>query len=162
MPSVDCWSLLGIPRGASADEVKSAYARRVRDAHPDAGGTGDGLTMSLLKAARDEALGPVEQYEVALSKPRRAARAPKQPKVGWRTCNVCGQRVPREQLDFYRIHAGFNGRPKSANVLVCASCTHVVAADRERREQQNLIACLFSLAGFALFAIIFAALAQYD
>ena len=77
MPSVDCWSLLGIPRGASADEVKNAYARRVRDVHPDAGGTGDGLTLSLLKAARDEALGQVGRNDVVSPMPPRSARTPK-------------------------------------------------------------------------------------
>jgi hypothetical protein len=155
VPSVDCWSLLGIPRGTSADEVKNAYARRVRDVHPDAGGTGDGLTLSLLKAARDEALSQVGRYDVVPPMPTRSARPPKQPKVRGRPCNVCGQRMPRGQLDFYRIHAGFNGRPKSSVVLVCASCTHVVAADQEKREQQKLIVLFGFVVAMAGFVLLF-------
>jgi len=134
MPSVDCWSLLGIPCGASADEVKQAYARRVRDVHPDSGGTGDGLTMSLLKAARDEALGQARQQGMAFSRPPKPVRAQKTPKVRMHSCNVCGQSIPRDQLGYFRIHSGFHGRPKSTQVLVCASCTHIVATDKKERE----------------------------
>lgn len=159
MPSVDCWSLLGLPRGASVDEIRNAYAQRVRDVHPDAGGTGDGLTMSLLKDARDEALGLAGQPATALARPPKA-RAPMAPKVSGRPCNVCGQRMPRDHLDFYRIHAGFNGRPKSAKVLVCAPCTHVVAADRKRREFEKLVVGLCMMAAFILIAIVYAAIVE--
>ena len=56
MPRVDCWRLLGISPEAGPAEVRAAFARRARDAHPDGGGTGDGLTLRLLAEARDEAL----------------------------------------------------------------------------------------------------------
>jgi curved DNA-binding protein CbpA len=56
MPKVDCWRLLGVAPDASAEEVRAGFARRVRDVHPDSGGTGDALTMRLLVEARDEAL----------------------------------------------------------------------------------------------------------
>ena len=57
MPKVDCWCLLGVAPDASAEEVRAGFAKRVRDVHPDSGGTGDALTMRLLVEARDEALG---------------------------------------------------------------------------------------------------------
>src|SRR5918911_1096178 len=57
MPKVDCWRLLGVAPEASAEEVRAGFAKRVRDVHPDSGGTGDALTMRLLVEARDEALG---------------------------------------------------------------------------------------------------------
>ena len=39
---------------APADAVRAAFAKRARDVHPDSGGTGDGLTMTLLVDAREE------------------------------------------------------------------------------------------------------------
>ena len=63
--------------------------------------------------------------------------------------------MPRNQLDFYRIHAGFNGRPKSGAVLICASCTHVVAADRERRErEENLIGLIVAVVATVVFLFL--------
>jgi hypothetical protein len=70
--------------------------------------------------------------------------------------------MPRDQLDFCRIHAGFNGRPKSATVLVCASCTHVVAADGERREREEkkLIGLLVAVVAIACFFFLLIAIIQ--
>src|SRR3954465_14378216 len=68
MPRVDCWRLLEISPAASAADIRAAFARRVQDVHPDAGGTGDGLTMRLLLEARDEALARLESRGA----PRRA------------------------------------------------------------------------------------------
>ncbi len=47
-------SILGVKEGASRDEIKAAYARLMRLAHPDKGGT-DGLAAQL-NAARDRLL----------------------------------------------------------------------------------------------------------
>lgn len=35
----DPWAILGIKKGASATEVKTAYRKRSKETHPDAGGT---------------------------------------------------------------------------------------------------------------------------
>ncbi len=35
----DPWSVLGVTKGATAAEIKSAYRRKVMSAHPDHGGT---------------------------------------------------------------------------------------------------------------------------
>ena len=48
-------SILGVPEGATAEEIRIAYARLMRTAHPDHGGT-DGLAAQL-NAARDCLLG---------------------------------------------------------------------------------------------------------
>ena len=47
-------SILGVPADASQDEIKEAYARLMRMAHPDKGGT-SGLAAQL-NAARDRLL----------------------------------------------------------------------------------------------------------
>src|SRR5215203_2847400 len=65
MPSIDCWRLLGISSDASVEDVRTAFARRAKDVHPDSGGTGDGLTMSLLIDAREDALGRIELRDQA-------------------------------------------------------------------------------------------------
>ncbi len=48
-------SILGVEEGATVEEIKIAYARLMRHAHPDHGGT-DGLAAQL-NAARDRLLG---------------------------------------------------------------------------------------------------------
>lgn len=49
-----CWQTLGVPTGASADQIRSAYRAKVAEAHPDTGGSN--AAMAALNAARDEAL----------------------------------------------------------------------------------------------------------
>ena len=49
-------SILGVEEGASPAEIKAAYTRLMRLAHPDKGGT-SGLAAQL-NAARDRLLGP--------------------------------------------------------------------------------------------------------
>lgn len=48
-------SILGVAEGATVEEIKAAYARLMRQAHPDHGGS-DGLAAQL-NAARDRLLG---------------------------------------------------------------------------------------------------------
>lgn len=44
------WDVLGVPRGASQDEIDSAYREQAKKAHPDAGGTPE--SMQELNEAR--------------------------------------------------------------------------------------------------------------
>lgn len=39
MPPGSCWEVLGVPRGASEQEIKAAYRREAKAAHPDHGGS---------------------------------------------------------------------------------------------------------------------------
>ena len=48
------WDVLGVPRGASQDEIDAAYRQRAKTAHPDAGGSSD--AMQALNEAREAAL----------------------------------------------------------------------------------------------------------
>ena len=48
-------AILGVPEGATVEEIKTAYGRLMRRAHPDHGGT-DGLAAEL-NAARDRLMG---------------------------------------------------------------------------------------------------------
>lgn len=49
-----CWTVLGLKRGASLSDVKSAYAKLARKHHPDHGGSTS--MMATINNARDEAL----------------------------------------------------------------------------------------------------------
>ena len=55
MTAGEARSILGVGEGATVDDIRSAYARLIRKAHPDHGGT-DGLAAQL-NAARDRLLG---------------------------------------------------------------------------------------------------------
>ena len=51
--AVDWWSVLGVSREATRDQVDAAYRAKARSAHPDVGGSHDEMTK--INAARDEA-----------------------------------------------------------------------------------------------------------
>lgn len=48
------WTVLGVERTATEQEIKEAFHRRAQNAHPDVGGSTD--AMAELNTARDEAL----------------------------------------------------------------------------------------------------------
>ena|SRR5688572_13581875 len=132
MQRVDCWRLLGVAPDATAAEVRAAYARRVRDAHPDSGGTGDGLTLRLLREARDEA---VARSEGRAGDARGEARD--------QVCAACRRRFPREQLAPRRVRGG--------QALLCFACR--VEGEARRARAIRLRAALLILGTAALVAV---------
>jgi curved DNA-binding protein CbpA len=55
MSEAEARSLLGVPQAATREEIRAAYLRLIRRAHPDHGGT-SGLAAQL-NAARERLLG---------------------------------------------------------------------------------------------------------
>ena len=77
--SLNHYDSLGLNRNASADEIKRAYRKRVKDCHPDA--TGEGHEAGEFRAAREayETLSdPAKrrEYDARSMRPRRAAADP--------------------------------------------------------------------------------------
>jgi hypothetical protein len=63
------WETLGVPAGASVEEIKKAFRARARETHPDHGG--DAVRFRAVKAAYAEA---IRRREKADKRPRRARR----------------------------------------------------------------------------------------
>ena len=61
MPGIDYYELLGVNRGASASEIKSAYRSLAKVMHPDAGGTSGGFRM--LQEAYETLKDPVRRAD---------------------------------------------------------------------------------------------------
>lgn len=59
MTSREAYALLGLPDGASRDEIKARYRQLIRSVHPDHGGTD--YLASRVNQARDTLLGKGEQ-----------------------------------------------------------------------------------------------------
>jgi hypothetical protein len=55
--SSDCWTTLGIERGASRERITERYRHLAREHHPDRGGSAQ--TMAMINKARDEALSGI-------------------------------------------------------------------------------------------------------
>jgi curved DNA-binding protein CbpA len=71
---VDLYAVLGVTRSATRDEIRAAYRRLVRTAHPDAGGDPAGFTRI---AEAWEVLGDAsarDRYDVERRLRRRAER----------------------------------------------------------------------------------------
>jgi hypothetical protein len=164
MPRVDCWRLLGVSPEASAEEVRAAFARRVQDVHPDAGGTGDGLTLRLLLEARDEALALIGARtppcrgrgatragaaSAAGSRPAQRHPPPDQAAGGY-PCSACGQPFPHDQLRHELAGRGFWRRTRSAMVLLCPAC---LGHAEERRKNARFLLRSACVAGLFLLAL---------
>lgn len=164
MRSVDCWRLLGVPPDATAAEVRAAYLRRVRDVHPDSGGSGDGLTLSLLQEARDEAVAAIEGRGRERRR-RRAGPAPvdregsrgrRQAEAGSQPCHVCRREFPRPQLAKSRIRRDFRGRPAGGHVLLCLTCQVEIEAGYKRAANTRAVVGFLILAAMLIFAAVVA------
>lgn len=158
MARIDCWRLLGLPPGASADQVRAAFARRARDVHPDGGGTGDSLTMRLLVEARDEALELIGRGEAAPAAADGQARAARQaqPRSDVRRCYACGAPMPQAAAPKRRFRPGMGDGRSAAGAPLCAACARRrQARDPERRKRRLLLGTL------ALSTIATIALALY-
>lgn len=66
------WSVLGVPRYSSVDEVRKAFRKAMRYAHPDTGG--DPEKFRQLQAARDQALSAANS-DLASARGRATSRA---------------------------------------------------------------------------------------
>jgi hypothetical protein len=138
MPRIDCWRLLGLPPGASADQVRTAFAQRARDVHPDGGGSGDGLTMRLLVEARDEALELASRPHAGGGSPSRATAGPPPQR-----CFARGREVPRERPQAPSRLAGLRLRFGPKKAPICAACARQRKAyDPEQRNRRMLLTTL--------------------
>ena len=79
---------------------------------------------------------------------RRQSRAPRMRR---HPCYCCRESFPRDQLGYNRIWAGYNGRPKTGTVLMCADCSRQVDEFwRKQAEMQRLLA----IVGFVITAVL--------
>ena len=163
MTRVDCWRLLGISPDSSAAEVRAGFAKRVRDVHPDRGGTGDGLTLSLLVEARDEALSLIASREDgghghADSSSFRSGRSDRHNGGGAREreCAACGQVFPRHELVYERLARSprARGGTDGGRVPLCLSCAAEVWDAREKRRLLGAAVAILAAGGAALILLL--------
>ena len=172
MASIDCWQLLGISPDVNAGEVRAAFAKRVRDVHPDSGGTGDSLTMRLLVDARDEALEQIElrgrtghgftssawqHQHTRRGDPYWDQQQKKDQQTRFRRhlCHVCQKMFLRDQLDYGRIFKGFQGRQNSGNFLMCQYCRHSIRKEYRKHVWQQTRWAVLTLIVFAICMFVF-------
>jgi curved DNA-binding protein CbpA len=124
---INHYGILSIGFSASADDVKSAYRKKAREVHPDAGHSG----------TRDFHL--VEAAYRLLSEPKRRAEYDQQLRarltsVGKVLCDVCGvaNQIPT-------IPVGFHVR--------CGRCNQALPIDEARRRSAIRIAIGHQVAG---------------
>lgn len=156
MADIDCWRLLGISPPATADEVRAAFAKRARDVHPDSGGTGDSLTMSLLVDAREEALAQATEGGRSAHRADTGRAAGTGSPSG--TCHVCRQTFPPGRLYENRIYRGFRGRPKAGMVLMCIACACQIEADYAQRKRKHATYAIATVLLTTLVAVVALAL----
>ena len=151
MPKVDCWRLLGVAPDASAEEVRARFAKRVRDVHPDSGGTGDALTMRLLVEAHDEALG---RAGGGTRQPRDEGEGDERAAGGEHRCHVCRQVFARDELAYRRTVEGFWMRASERRVPMCPACAATVWDHREKAARLKA-ALLIVAAGTVVLILLF-------
>ena len=157
MPKVDCWRLLGVAPDASAEEVRAGFAKRVRDVHPDSGGTGDALTMRLLVEARDEALGLAgRRASGGTRRPRDEGEGDERAAGREQRCHVCRQVFARGELAYRRTAEGFWMRASERRVPMCPACAAAVW-DRREKAARLKAALLIVAAGALVLGLLFAA-----
>ena len=155
MPKVDCWRLLGVAPDASAEEVRAGFARRVRDVHPDSGGTGDALTMRLLVEVRDEALGLASRRASGRAqRPWSEEEGDERAAGGEHRCHVCRQVFPRDELAYRRTVEGFWMRASKRRVPMCPACAAAVWKRREKAARLKA-ALLIAAAGALVIGLLF-------
>jgi DnaJ-class molecular chaperone len=71
MDVVRAQRLLGVDRGASHQEVRSAYRRQLAKHHPDAGGVADPAAIAEIRSAYRAVVERGVAREVEVERPRR-------------------------------------------------------------------------------------------
>jgi hypothetical protein len=76
-------------------------------------------------------------------------------------CYICNQPFPRDQLQYNRIWAGYQGRPKTGRVLMCADCSAQVDEHWRKQEEMQKAMAIVGLIIMSVICLVFYAIRGY-
>jgi hypothetical protein len=76
-------------------------------------------------------------------------------------CYCCRESFPRDQLGYNRIWAGYNGRPKTGMVLMCADCSNYADEYWQKQADMQKIIAIVALVITAVFFLLFYGIRGY-
>ena len=76
-------------------------------------------------------------------------------------CYICSQSFPRDQLQYNRIWAGYQGRPKAGRVLMCADCSAQFDEHWLKQEDTQKILAAVGFIIMMVFLLVFYAIRGY-